>query len=422
MDILKQDQKDNNKNVKSTKSPEESQNLCEDEQVSLLVQHVLSKVVKEMENTDCGFGGKINSTTGPITPVSDVHSMTSPMKQINSETSVNSLRQMFPEKSETSVKQVSTETSMISVRHSETSMTSGKQVDALTLTTPIKQASSETSMTPVKQVDALTSMTPIKQASSETSMTPVKQVDALTLTTPIKQASSETLMTPVKQVDALTSMTPIKQASSETSMTPVKQVDALTSMTPIKQASSETSMTPVKQVDALTSMTPIKQANSETSITPLKLANTHTAMTPVPIQKNSSDPSNTPTMSCTDVATSMTPIEHVNQDTMVSPVKMQSTAIGTSPLVAVLQPEMITQLPLETLRSELESAAISNELLRSECDELNGKVEDLESLLKEVRNSASKESGDLQERIDQLQNELEEALEINYQMELKKVK
>ena len=396
MDILKQDQKDNNKNVKFTKFPEESQNLCEDEQVSLLVQHVLSKVVKEMENSDCRFGGKINSTTGPITPVSDVHLMTSPTKQINSETSVNSLRQMFPEKSETSVKQVSTETSMISL--TETSMTPGKQVDALTLTTPIKQASSETLMTPVKQVDALTSITPIKQASSETSMTPVKQVDALT------------------------SMTPIKQASSETSMTPVKQVDALTSMTPIKQASSETSMTPVKQVDALTSMTPIKQANSETSITPLKLANTHTAMTPVPIQKNSSDPSNTPTMSCTNVATSMTPIEHVNQDTMVSPVKMQSTAIGTSPLVAVLQPEMITQLPLETLRSELESAAISNELLRSECDELNGKVEDLESLLKEVRNSASKESGVLQERIDQLQNELEEALEINYQMELKKVK
>ena len=100
---------------------------------------------------------------------------------------------------------------------------------------------------------------------------------------------------------------------------------------------------------------------------------------------------------------------------------MQSTAVLTSPLVAVLQPEMITRLPLETLRSELESAAISNELLRSECDELNGKVEDLGLLLKEVRNSASKETGDLQERIDQLQKELEQALEINYQMELRKV-
>ena len=262
VDILKQDRKDNNKNAKSTKSPEESQNLCEDEQVSLLVQHVLSKVVKEMENTDYTFGEKIDSTTGPITPISDIHSMTSPMKQINSETSV---------------KQVSTETSMISVRHSETSMT------------------------------------------------------------------------------------------------------------------------------------------------PLKLVNTHTAMTPVHIQKNTSDPSKTPTMSYTNVATSMTPIEHVDQDTMVSPVKMQSTAVLTSPLVAVLQPEMITRLPLETLRSELESAAISNELLRSECDELNGKVEDLRLLLKEVRNSASKETGDLQERIDQLQKELEEALEINYQMELRKV-
>ena len=287
MDILKQDRKDNNKNAKSTKSPEESQNLCEDEQVSLLVQHVLSKVVKEMENTDYAFGEKIDSTTGPITPISNIHSMTSPTKQINSETSV---------------KQVSTETSMISVRHSETSMTPGKQVDALT------------------------------------------------------------------------------------------------------------------------SMTPINQASSETSMTPLKLVNTHTAMTPVHIQKNSSDPSKTPTMSCTNVATSMTPIEHVNQDTMVSPIKMQSTAVLTSPLVAVLQPEMIIRLPLETLRSELESAAISNELLRSECDELNGKVEDLRLLLKEVRNSASKETGDLQERIDQLQKELEEALEINYQMELRKVK
>ena len=279
VDILKQDRKDNNKNAKSTKSPEESQNLCEDEQVSLLVQHVLSKVVKEMENTDYAFGEKIDSTTGPITPISNIHSMTSPTKQINSETSV---------------KQVSAETSMISVRHSETSMTPGKQVDALT------------------------------------------------------------------------------------------------------------------------SMTPINQASSETSMTPLKLVNTHTAMT-------CSDPSKTPTMSCTNVATSMTPIEHVDQDTMVSPVKMQSTAVLTSPLVAVLQPEMITRLPLETLRSELESAAISNELLRSECDELNGKVEDLRLLLKEVRNSASKETGDLQERIDQLQKELEEALEINYQMELRKV-
>ena len=310
VDILKQDRKDNNKNAKSTKSPEESQNLCEDEQVSLLVQHVLSKVVKEMENTDYAFGEKIDSTTGPITPIRNIHSMTSPTKQINSETSV---------------KQVSAETSMISVRHSETSMTPGKQVDALT------------------------------------------------------------------------------------------------SMTPINQAHSETSMTPVKQVDALTSTTRINQASSETSMTPLKLVNTHTAMTPVHFQKNSSDPSKTPTMSCTNVATSMTPIEHVDQDTMVSPVKMQSTAVLTSPLVAVLQPEMITRLPLETLRSELESAAISNELLRSECDELNGKVEDLRLLLKEVRNSASKETGDLQERIDQLQKELEEALEINYQMELRKV-
>lgn len=221
------------------------------------------------------------------------------------------------------------------------------------------------------------------------------------LATKVSPAGSKTL-SPAKRIDSYTSMTPITYANPETSMTainicsePTKHINSGTMMTPLRKTDSETTMTPVQQMDSETSITPVRQTSSETFITPT-------------IQ--------------TDSVTSVTPVELVDQDTMMSPVQTYHAAIITSPLVAALHPEIINGLPLESLRSELESAAISNELLRTECDELNCKVEDLELLLKDLRKSAGKENRALQEQIDCLQKQLQEALEINYQMELKKVK
>ena len=122
------------------------------------------------------------------------------------------------------------------------------------------------------------------------------------------------------------------------------------------------------------------------------------------------------------VGTSMTPVELLHKYTHISPAQTSNASVVTSPLVAALQPDIISSLPLNTLRAELESAAISNELLRNECDSLNARIEDLQTSLAQGRADAETKCKALQDVVDSLESKLAQALEENYQMEMKKVK
>ena len=329
---------------------------------------------------------------------------------------------------------------------------------------PLYTIGTETLMTPTKHCGTATSGTLVKH--SYTSMTPVNCVNQGMSTSPLRQANMATAMTPVQHIDIETAMSPVKIENSETQITPVRHVNIETGMSPITLESSETQMTPVQHIDSETAISPVKVENSETqtispqrkaiSMTPMQQCNDNTTPSTIAHLSDAQTMSDTDQLCMTvsmdiiaeeghshgcqttpvrdqsvsnlhhitghtSISASLTPIEYADVHTMVTPVQIGTMAIGTSPLVAALQPEMIKSLPPDILRAELESLAISNELLRCECDDLNGKLEDLESLSTEIGVSADKKCLALQEKVDSLQEKLDKALEINHQMELQKV-
>ncbi len=271
-----------------------------------------------------------------------------------------------------------------------------------------------------KYKDSCSTITPIKLISSNTS--------------PIK-AENETWMTPVAKIHSSTLVTPVQKINAMLGTSPVCMKDAAISTSPYHGTDSTTNTSPICSTDSTQphTCTPIKS----TCGTELNLSRNDNVLTPI---REEHDPQlsamhkedevdaierNTINTSIKDipvhVGTSMTPIELVDKQTLVSPLQTSNVSVTTSPLVAALQPEIISSLPLNLLRAELESAAISNELLRSECDELNAKVEVLKSSLAGVRSEADNKCCAMQLEIENLQSKLDEALEINYQMEMKKV-
>lgn len=124
-----------------------------------------------------------------------------------------------------------------------------------------------------------------------------------------------------------------------------------------------------------------------------------------------------------DVSTFTTPKQCTSKEksTSITPIQRTDISIETSPLVAALQPEIITSLPFHQLQTELESAAISNELLRAECSHLNTKVDGLQETLTNVSEKSKFECSTLQEKINNLEARLDDALEKNHQLEMTKV-
>ena len=305
-----------------------------------------------------------------------------------------------------------------------------KRVDTCTTMTPTKFISSNTSPMKVGVTEIETSMTPIVKVHSSTSTTPVKTDDAAVETSPtcMKDAMISTL--PLYEIDSTITTSPNSPIASTKPGTTNEQVFAEPITESEKCASPFYRNTATEQALC----TPQKSCHKieenvlglEQYLTPIQ--EEHAAQLSDSEKKSDETTGKITTMdamntdhSSVHVGTSMTPIKRVDQDTLVSPIQTSNVSITTSPLVAALQPEIISTLPLNQLRAELESAAISNELLRNECDELNGKVERLQLSLNEAKSEADEKCCVMQNKIDNLQSELDEALEKNHEMEMKKV-
>jgi hypothetical protein len=266
-------------------------------------------------------------------------------------------------------------------------------------------------MTPVKSISSNTSPMKDEMTENETSMTPVAKIHSSTLVTPVQKTDAMLGTSPVCMKDAVISTSPYHGTDSTTNTSPICSTDSTQPhiCTPIKSTcGTELNLSRNDNV-----LTPIREEHDpqlsaihkEDAIDAIERNTINTSIKNIPVH----------------VGTSMTPIELVDKQTLVSPLQTSNVSVTTSPLVAALQPEIISSLPLNLLRADLESAAISNELLRSECDDLNAKVEVLKSSLAEVRSEADKKCCAMQLEIENLQSKLDEALEINYQMEMKKV-
>ena len=304
-----------------------------------------------------------------------------------------------------------------------------KRVDTCTTMTPTKFISSSTSPIKVGVTEIETSMTPIVKVHSSTS-TPVKTDDAAVETSPTCMKDAMTSTQPLYEIDSTITASPNSPIASTKPGTTNEQVFAEPITESEKCASPFYRNTAIEQALC----TPQKSCHKieenvlglEQYLTPIQ--EEHAAQLSDSEQKTAETTGKITTMdamntdhSSVHVGTSMTPIKLVDQHTLVSPIQTSNVSITTSPLVAALQPEIISTLPLNQLRAELESAAISNELLRNECDELNGKVERLQLSLNEAKSEADEKCCVMQNEIDNLQNQLEEALEKNHEMEMKKV-
>lgn len=333
-----------------------------------------------------------------------------------------------------------------------------RHADTCTTMTPTKFTTSKTSPMKVELTEKETSMTPLVKIQNATSMTPVQRADANLATSPVSTKDAVTSMSPLYGIDASINTSPVSLNNSEISMelaeqalyTPLKSEKYIKTFSETEKSAppiqGENNTHPLSKTGETVNTSRTEQdldtpMKSDQNINDCDFYGVEMFLTPIQEEHDghqfsltyiternevSACEGNTICVSIkdssVDTGTSMTPIELVDKHTSVSPMQTVNVSITTSPLVAALQPEIISSLPLNRLRAELESAAISNELLRSECDNLNAKLEGLQSSLVELRSEADKKSSSMQCEIDNLQNKLEEALDINYQMEMKKVK
>ena len=292
--------------------------------------------------------------------------------------------------------------------------------DSWTTMTPTKLISSQTSPIKVELIENESSMTPVMKVHSAISVTPVKTEDTMLGTSPVCFKDGMTT-SPCRETDATTNTIPMCLTDTESEIAEhalcENNVKLSLETTVIEKSLEKTSAsrTPTKS-DHKTGQNSIK---NEKFLTPIQ--EEHGPQRDVLHTIEKSRTSSTIKDCSVNKGTSMTPIELVDKQTLVSPMQTLNVSVTTSPLVAALQPEIISSLPLNRLRAELESAAISNELLRSECDELNAKVEVLQSMLAEVKSEADKKCCVMQDEMEKLKNKLDEALERNYEMEMKKV-
>ena len=320
-------------------------------------------------------------------------------------------------------------------------------------TSPVRHADTCTTMTPTKFTTSNTSPMTVELAENETSMTPVVRIHNATSITPVQRADAHLGTSPVSTKDAVTSTSPLNTSpmclknfeistklAERALYTASKSENETSPETEVSIQDGENNSDPFVKTEGNATTCKTRQnfdtPTSDQNIDECDFFKTEKFLTPIQEERDGSQLSLTDItervsennticasikQSSVDIGTSMTPIELVDKHTLVSPMQTANVSITTSPLVAALQPEIISSLPLNRLRAELESAAISNELLRSECDDLNAKLECLQSTLVELRSEAERKTSTMQCEIDDLQSKLEEAMEINYQLEMKKV-
>ena len=410
MNVLKQPPND----FTQTHKDEENQKT-----VSIFVEQIISKAIHEIENENSSSENRMENDDFVSGEVNCVQSKSiSPIKRKDSYTTM----------SPTNFISSNTSPMKVELTEKETSMTPISKIHSATSVTPVQTADATLGTTPVCVKDAAISTSPQLHGTDSTT-SPICLTDSIVSFKPIKLIAEQALCTSTKSEHEIEPIT-----VSEIQKCGTTGQDENNALLATKTEGTTVGTSSVQTEHALCTPTksdyeikPNLSHGLENFLTPIQEEHGSQLFTIHKAEESAGDAIARNTMNTTikesfvHVGTSMTPIELVDKHTLVSPMQTSNVSVTTSPLVAALQPEIISSLPLNRLRAELESAAISNELLRSECDELNGKVESLQSSLAEARSEADQKCCAMQYEMDNLQSKLDEALEINYQMEMKKV-
>eukprot|EP00057_Strongylocentrotus_purpuratus_P023022 XP_011677496.1 PREDICTED: uncharacterized protein LOC100888546 [Strongylocentrotus purpuratus] len=315
--------------------------------------------------------------------------------------------------------------------------------DTQTCMTPLRLIETSTGVTPVKVANTDTSMTPVKVANTDTSMTPVKISDISTETnavslqesgtgTEVVQLQDAMIGSPLKVASVGVSMTPIKPSNAQTNTSPTKVTDSSTDMgiemtdcgsdarqpevrdamvgTPVKQRATGVGTSPVSVQDTSSWMTPVKMQSiamgtspaakvqdSGTEMPTVHLMDTGVGMSPLPSRteravgtspKATSDREvgSTP-ISMTHMNCGTTPHQYIDSNTAMTPVFVCSTQTLTSPPVVPslrfsTSPNSVDPAKLV---SHVQTAAISNQLLRTEIQMLRSQKAEADERLTVAR-------------------------------------
>ncbi|XP_071790330.1 uncharacterized protein [Asterias amurensis] len=242
-------------------------------------------------------------------------------------------------------------------------------IDSCIGTTPVKSNDANFGTTPVKSAEIGLGTDPAQTIDSCIGTTPVKSNDANFGTTPVKSAEIGLGTDPAQTIDSCIGTTPVKSNDANFGTTPVKSIDANFGTTPVKLAEIGLATDPTPITDSCIGTTPIKIAEMSVGTSPLVTADVQCGMSPVYL---------------TDTQCGTTPYCMKEVGTAITPVTLNVAGTLTSPIVVPafrLDAESPSQLDQASLLSHMESASISNELLRCELHNLKANQADLHSQL-----------------------------------------
>ncbi|XP_022109684.1 CAP-Gly domain-containing linker protein 1-like isoform X2 [Acanthaster planci] len=283
--------------------------------------------------------------------------------------------------------------------------------DYMTMTPPACSVDTGNGITPTEPVEVLNrvnksvNMTPVQLRDSAVGTSPVKYADANFGTTPVKVSESLTATTPANLIDASVGHSPIK---------PVEMLNKLVMVTPIKILNASIETISVESCEAKIGTTPVKSADVGLCTDPAQICDSSTATSPVRVIDVGvgTDPHQTADIKCgptpvrlVDMNCGTTPHTSLEASTSTTPVSVNAAETLTSPIVVPafkLEADSPSLLDTTCLMSHMESASISNELLRREIQTFKSTQAELQRQLDGARDQLK-----VVERVEQLDQRVE---------------
>ncbi|XP_038054720.1 myosin-11-like [Patiria miniata] len=283
--------------------------------------------------------------------------------------------------------------------------------DGVTMTNPTSSTDACIGTTPIRPVEVLNkSVTAtLSQLPDSAFGTASKQCsDANCGTTPVRVSNTSTVTTPTGLMDASVGTTPsesVEMTNKSVMVTPIRMSDTMTETTPIQSSHALIGTTPVKSADIGLSTDPALVTDSSTGTSPVRV--TEVGVGTGSYQAVDAQCGSTP-VRVVDMKCGTSPSASVDASTAVTPLALSTAETLTSPIVVPafkLEAESPSQLDASSLMSHMESACISNELLRREIQTMKTTKAELQHQLDGAREQL--ERREVVERLEQLNPKVE---------------
>ncbi|XP_013421699.1 COP1-interactive protein 1 [Lingula anatina] len=229
---------------------------------------------------------------------------------------------------------------------------------------PVAMATTSTMVTPVKTAETGQMVSPVAMKTTSTTVTPVKTVEQEQMMSPVTMGTTATMVTPVKTTETGQMTSHVAIENTATMTTPISLRDAGGMTSPVKTHDQGQAMSPMPSLlEAGTTVTPVKYESTGQATSPVSMSTTETAMTPPPVR--------------------------VSTGTVTSPVQVPFGRFSEIAEVSHLDPV--------NLAHQLESAGISNELLRGEITSLRDHCEQRARQLDQLKEDLATKEVSLEE-------------------------